>query len=421
MGGQKLKKLNQILIFTLIFTIILSTTSFAAAPPPELIGTSAITIDMDTGEIIYTKDIDAKVYPASITKLLTAILLADNMQKNETLTYTENAKAQPAYSYGKNIQRVELGDTMKADDVMDALLLFSGNDIAYMIADNVGGNPDNFAKMMNKKAAEIGMKNSNFVTPNGLDENTNDHYTTAHDLTKLAKAAYENQWINESMSKNKSEVRTANTIPSIVENRNKLLGVDGCIGGKTGYTEKAGRCLVAIYERDGRHLVGVVMNSEWDLPNDTKVFEDMQNLINWSYEAEKDIFIKKNSTVETVSVPYKVIPFIGPEKTAEIPLIIKDDVMFYNNDIKPEKAAKADSINVWKLDTSEAIGTLTVSQRDVSKSYKVYSSVSTKDILKDNLLIYIGIGAALLIIIILLIILIAKIRNGKRRHRRYYY
>lgn len=415
-----MKRLKQTILFTLIFTIILSTTAFAAAPPPELIGTSAITIDMDTGEIIYTKDVDAKVYPASITKLLTAILLADKMQKNETLTYTENAKAQPAYSYGKNIQRVELGDTMKADDVMDALLLFSGNDIAYMIADNVGGNIDNFAKMMNEKAAEIGMKNSNFVTPNGLDDETNDHYTTAYDLTKLAKTAYDIQWIRESMSKSKSEVRTANTIPSIVENRNKLLGVDGCIGGKTGYTEKAGRCLVAIYERDGRHLVGVVMNSEWDRPDDTKVFEDMQKLIDWSYKTEKDIFIKKDSIVETVSVPYKVIPFIGPEKTTEIPLIIKKDILFYNNDIKPQKTVKADSINVWKLDTSETIGTLAISQRDVSQSYEVYSSVSTKDILKDNLLIYIGIGIGLLIIIILLIIAIAKIKSGKRRRRRYY-
>ena len=161
---------NRLLILTLTFTLIFSTTAFAADKPLDLIGKAAISVDMDTNEIIYTKNIDNKMYPASITKLITALLLAENKATTDNLTYTETAKKQPPYSYNLNIHPIAIGDTMSADNVMDALLLYSGNDIAYMISDNIGGDSANFAKMMNDKAAELGMKGSNFITPNGLDD-----------------------------------------------------------------------------------------------------------------------------------------------------------------------------------------------------------------------------------------------------------
>ena len=153
---------------------------------------------------------------------------------------------------------------MSADNVMDALLLYSGNDIAYMIADNIGGDTVNFSKMMNDKAAALGMKGSHFITPNGLDDINDQHYTTPYDLTILGRAAYKNEWVRQSMGKKTSEIKSTNGPVATVENRNKLLGVAGNIGGKTGYTIKAGRCLVSIYERNGRHIIGVVMNSEND-------------------------------------------------------------------------------------------------------------------------------------------------------------
>ena len=184
-----MKRTNRLLLFTLVFTLIFSTTVLAAVKPPELLGKAAISVDMDTNEIIYTKNIDNKMYPASITKLVTALLLAENKKSTDNLTYTKTAKEQPPYSYNLNVQPVAIGDTMSADNVMDGLLLYSGNDIAYMIADNVGQNSTNFAKMMNDKAMKLGMKNSHFITPNGLDDKNNQHYTTAYDLTLLGRAA----------------------------------------------------------------------------------------------------------------------------------------------------------------------------------------------------------------------------------------
>ncbi|MBU3189461.1 D-alanyl-D-alanine carboxypeptidase [Clostridium bowmanii] len=409
-----MKRTNRLLLFALVFTLVFSTTAFAAVKPLELIGKAAISVDIDTNEIIYTKNIDNKMYPASITKLITALLLAENKKTTDNLNYTKNAKEQPAFSYNVNVHPVAIGDTMSADNVMDGLLLYSGNDIAYMIADNVGGTPTNFAKMMNEKAAKLGMKGSHFLTPNGLDDINDEHYTTPYDLTLLGRAAYKNEWVKKSMGKKTSTIKSANGPVAIVENRNKLLGVDGNLGGKTGYTLKAGRCLISIYERNGHHILGVVMNSENDA-KDTKVFEDMQKLIDWSYASKKEVRSKKNTAIKTISVPYKVIPFIGPERTINVPLESKEDVAFYNNDIKPQTTIKVSGINPWKLDKDTSVGTLELKQRDVSKSIKLYPMISKSTLIKDNIIIYAGIAILLIVVIVLILLLISSI--NRRKHR----
>ena len=409
-----MKRTNRLLLFALVFTLIFSTNVFAAVKPLELIGKAAISVDMDTKEIIYTKNIDDKVYPASITKLITALLLAENKKSTENLTYTKAAKEQPEFSYNKNVHPVAIGDTMSSDDVMDALLLYSGNDIAYMIADNVGKNEVGFAKMMNDKAQKLGMKSSHFITPNGLDDKNNQHFTTTYDLTILGIAAFKNDRVKESMAKKTSTIKTANGPEAIVANRNKLLGVDGNLGGKTGYTEKAGRCLVAIYERNGRHIIGVVMNSEND-PKDTKVFEDMQKLIDWSYSAKKQVLSKKATPIKTISVPYKVIPFIGPLRTVNVPLQSKEDVTSYPNDVKPQITVKAEGINPWKLSKETSVGTLEYKQRDAQKSYKLYPMISKSALIKDNIVIYAVVALLLVIFLILIVLLISSINRRKNR------
>jgi len=410
-----LKRRNRVLLLALMFTVVFSTTVFAAATPPDLIGKAAISVDMDTNEIIYTKNIDNKMYPASITKLITALLLAENKKSTDNLNYTKNAKDQPAYSYNLNIHPVAIGDTMSAENVMDALLLYSGNDIAYMIADNVGGNPINFAKMMNAKAVSLGMTGSHFVTPNGLDDSNNDHYTTAYDLTLLGRAAYKNAWVKKSIGKKTSVIKSANGPEATVQNRNKLLGIDGNIGGKTGVTAKAGRCLVSIYERNGRHIIGVVMNSEYNLPLDTKVFEDMTKLINYSYSVKKDILNKKNTAITTISVPYNVLPFIGPKKTMDVPLQANEDVTFYKNDVKPQTSFKTSGIKAWKLNKDNSVGTVVIKQRDSLKEYKLYPMISKSAIVKDNIIIYAAASIVLIIVIVLIVILISSI--GRRKNR----
>lgn len=416
-----MEKTKSRIIFTLIFILTLSTNVLAVSPsppPPDLIAKSAISFDLDTNEIIYTKDINTKSFPASLTKLMTGLLLAENNDKNDILTYTESAKKQEPYSYDFNIHPVNIGDQMTADMVMDSLLLFSANDIAYMVADNVAGDTENFIKMMNEKAKELGLNNTNFVTANGLDDNTENHTTTAYDLTKLVKAVYENPWMMESMGRKTSEVYFINGAKATLTNRNKILGEDGNIGGKTGFTDKAGRCFIAIYERDGRHIAGIVLNSEYNLPDDTKAFEDMKKLIDWSYEAKKDTLINKDTVMETATLSYIPLPF-WKEKEVDIDLELREDITYYNNDIKTEQKLQIDELDIEKLDGNTSFGKITVTQGELSKSYDLYPTITKEDIKQQDKPLYIAVYVGLSFIVILIIILIIFIIKMHNRRSKY--
>lgn len=390
-------------IFTLIFVLISSQNIYALESPPNITAPYAITFDIDTNEIIYAKNIDTKTAPASITKLLTAILLAENTTKDTMLTYTKKSKLQEPTSYNYNYHAIKVGEKMSAKNAMDALLLRSCNDIAFMIADNIGNNTNlssdtfinssvnknlynkSFTALMNKKAKELKMNNSHFITPNGLDNNIDNHISTAYDIALLTKYAYETSWVKETMNKKQSKVRTVNTPFLTFKNSNKNLGKNGCVGGKTGYTSKAGRCLTSIYERNGRHLVGVILNSKRDFPKDRRVFEEMKKIIDWSYKAEKETYIKKNSIVNTASLSYNILPFINTNKTIEIPLEVKKDINLYNNDLNIEQSIDIKNVAPWNLNKNTPIGSITIKQRNYSKSYDLYPTLDKSDIILKSL------------------------------------
>lgn len=415
-----MKKITKIITSTLIFTSIFSTIAFAKAPEPELIGTSALAVDLETNEIIYAKNIDKKMYPASITKLMTALLLAENKSPEDLLTYPAGAKNEAPYSYGLNVHPVNAGDTFTASNAMDILLLYSGNDIAYMIAENVGGSVNNFVKMMNDKAKELKMTNSHFVTPNGLDDNTTEHLTTAYDLSILLKEIMSNDWTKSVINKKEASVKPTNGPVAKVENRNKLLGVNGNIGGKTGYTEKSGRCLVSVYERDNRKIATVVLNSEYDYPKDTKVFEDMEKLADYSYSAEKSLLLQKDTDLNTVTLKYNAIPLIGPERAIRVPVTIHEDIKYYDTEIKPEINYNVSNLSAWKLNKDKSVGQVSVKIKNSESKYDLYPTISKLDIIKENILIYGIILIVLIALIVLTFYFINKRKNNKRRYIRYY-
>lgn len=417
---MKQKKLSLLLTFIFIFSLTFNV--FAAEnnlkTEPQIYGKAAITIDMESGEIIYTKDIDKQMYPASTTKLITALLLAENKNKSDKLTYTQGAKVQPTTSLNTNLHPIDVGETMSAADVMDGLLVYSGNDMAYVIADNVGKDEKDFANKMNDKISKLGLKNTHFVTPNGLHDPN--HYTTPYDLSVIARTAFKNDWVRETIAKQKSTIKTSKGTTFIIDNTNKLLGKDGCIGGKTGYTDPAGRCLVAIYERNGRKMLGVVMGSIYD-KNDTFVFDDMKKIIDWSFEAKPATLHPKDSVFTTKTIKYKPLGFIGPEKSITVPIIVKEDVNYYDNQVNKNELKEdinLTNINISSLNNSNPIGTLTIKERNASKEYKLYTNISKGSLLKNNLPIY---GAAVAIILVTLAVvgfIVKKILDAKRRKRR---
>lgn len=411
--------LSLCMLFTLLITLAFPSLALAIEEP-NIIGTSAIIMDLDTKEIIYAKNMDELKQPASITKLMTALLLAENKTKTDIFTYSEAASKQDPYSYGMNVHPVAVGDTFNGENAMNILLLFSGNDIAYMIAENIGGTVENFMNMMNEKAKSLGMNNTHFVTPNGLDDNTDEHYTTAYDLALLLSAAYQNDWVRETMAKKTEVVQSQGGPVATIENRNKLVGTNGNVGGKTGYTDKSGRCLASLYSRNGRNLAIVVLNSEYDFPTDVKVFEDTEILADFGYAAQKGTYLAANSTIDEVTVEYNILPFIGPKKTVKIPVTLHEDINLYESGLKPEFNYTVNPVNTWTLSTGKPIGKATVTIKDYTLEYDLYSTLSNMDIIKTNIIYYVMALLVLIAVVCLIFIIISKIMKSKRRKRRYY-
>lgn len=418
---MKLKRILSILAVTLSINFIspiFSEKANAAEVPPTIIGDFAITIDADTGEVIYAKSADEKSFPASITKLMTAILLAENKEKTDVLPFTQTALSQPDYSLYRSYGPITLGTTMTADDVMKSLLLFSGNDIAYVVSDAVSNSTEEFADLMNSRFKDWGLTSTHFTNPNGLHDP--EHYTTPYELSLIAQKAYENQWVREVMALQKATVTTSNNLPIELENRNKNVGLDGCIGGKTGFTDPAGRCLAAIYERDGRTIIGVVMRSAYDA-KDVSVFNDMKAIIDYSYEAEKTTIQKASEPVGNYEVTYKAFKFFGPEKTVSVPMTLTEDVTIYDNEINTAEASGNISVSTkdaWEL-AKNPEGTYTVSVRNNSKNYTLKADISTSDLLKENLVLYVIAAVIILLALVLLFFIIKLIKNGPRRSRGY--
>lgn len=394
--------------------------AIAAEGLPEITAESAITIDLKTGEVIYCKDADSKRYPASTTKLLTGLLLAENKSKNDMLEFTKSAKAQPEYSLNINYMHntLKVGDKISADDIMKGLLLFSGNDTAYVIADNVAGDSKAFADLMNKKAKDLGANNSNFVTPNGLHDDN--HYTTAYDLSLIAKAAFANDWERETMQLDKAPI-TLNNSRIILENRNLGLGKNGNIAGKTGITNQAGGCLAAVYERNGRQLIGVILKDKQRDNADLTKFKDMDAIMDYSYATSKSKYKSTGDSVGTADVQYKAFGILGPTKTISVPVKLSQDVSYYKNTINEEESKinfKGTDSSAWDLLFKNDVK-LTYSTRNYSEEVSGAVQISLSDLIKGNLFVYVSTPIVLAIIITLIVLIKSMAKSSKRKRSRY--
>lgn len=229
---------------------------------------AACLFNVNSSNVIYSRNAFATLYPASMTKVLTALVAMENGSKDDIITATENVYITES---GATLCGIEAGDKMTLDQAMHAMLMYSGNDVAIMIAEGIGGSVENFASMMNAEAARLGATNSHFVNPNGLhDEN---HFSTPYDMYLIFNEAIKYDWFNEiiNMSSYTTAYTNANgdTVELEIETTNKFLKGDyiapsnvTVIGGKTGTTQAAGSNLVQL-SRDagGAPFISVVMKA----------------------------------------------------------------------------------------------------------------------------------------------------------------
>ncbi len=241
----------------------------------------AIAYDRKSGKVIWGKNENKRTAMASTTKIMTAIVLIENADLNQTITIS-------AKSAGTGGSRLGLkkDDKILLKDLLYGLMLKSGNDAAVAIAETVGGSVEGFAELMNNKAQELKLENTHFVTPHGLDNP--EHYTTAYELAKLADYAMKNETFAKVVN-TKNYTVTINGYPKNITNTNELLGyLNGVNGVKTGFTNNAGRCLVTSVNRNGFEIITVVLQA------DTKKFRtsDSVKLIEYVYENYELLNIK---------------------------------------------------------------------------------------------------------------------------------
>lgn len=258
-----LKKCCVFLLALLLF--LAPSNAFAAeqkeGKAPSVSAESAVLINGDTLEVVYEKDSQKQLSMASTTKIMTSILALEQGNVQQVVEITPEMVNVEGTSIG-----LKAGDYITLETLVAGMLLESGNDAANAVACAVGGDQVRFAELMNAKASEIGMRNTNFVTPSGLDHE--EHYTTAYDMALLGAYALKNPAFKSICSSKSMAVSFGNPASKrTFSNHNKMLSLyDGAIGIKTGFTKKSGRCLVSAAERDGVQLIAVTLNApnDWD-------------------------------------------------------------------------------------------------------------------------------------------------------------
>lgn len=272
------KKINIIIIILLIFELFINTIVFAddedeeeineeslneitletiakINEEPNINARAAIIYDRETKEIIWGKNENDKKSMASTTKIMTAIVVLENAKLTDIVTVSKRAAG-----IGGSRLKISEGDKISVNDLLYGLMLKSGNDTAIALAEYIGGSVDEFVNLMNIKAEEIGLRNTHFTSPHGLDDVN--HYTTAYELAILTDYAMENETFCNIVN-TKSATININGLPRNINNTNELLGyMQGVNGVKTGFTNNAGRCLVTSCTRNSSQIITVVLGCD---------------------------------------------------------------------------------------------------------------------------------------------------------------
>ena len=284
-------------------------------PTAQAVGTSAssaILMEAESGRVLYEQNAHEERLIASITKLMTALVaLESGHDLEETVTVGEACtRAEGSSLY------LRPGEEISLKGLLYGVMLRSGNDAALAVAEHCGGSVEEFVGRMNEKAAQLGMVNSHFANPNGL--NAEGHYSSAYDMALLARACLENEALAEIAA-----TKSATVDGRVLTNHNKLLWqYEGCIGLKTGYTEKAGRTLVSAARRGGMTLIAVTLND----PDD---WRDHTALLDYGFSTYAPVTLtEEGKAVARRPVSGSLVPFVEIQaaETVRIPVCEEDKI-----------------------------------------------------------------------------------------------
>jgi D-alanyl-D-alanine carboxypeptidase len=292
------------MIIALIILALAMPLGVSANTLPDIHGVYGVAIDAHTGEVLYGKNEKKKAYPASITKIMTAMLLVDNLDDEEVLVASEWAAGQEASNYHFKLTP---GEEISKKDALMALMVMSANDVAMAIAENIAGSQEGFSKMMNEKAKKIGALNTNFFSPSGL--HAEPHYTTAYDMALITQEAMRYPSVMEAMGTKTTIIRT-NQKEVEVTNPSQIHDNPIALGGKTGYTNASQNTLVEILQKDNKTVIAVVLKTTLaEEYNDIKIMGDYA----FSKMDPSEKVVEKGEVLKTISIDTQKLNYIASE------------------------------------------------------------------------------------------------------------
>ena len=281
-----------------IFTFFVAVTNTFAVENLAPNSKSAILIETSTGKIIYENNANEKLPPASMTKIMSMLLIMEAVDSGQISLEDDVLISENAASMGGSQVFIEAGETYKVKDLVKGIAIASGNDAVVAMAEKVGGSVDNFVKMMNDKVKELGLQNTVFINPHGLD--AEGHYSSAYDMAMIAKELLKHEKILEFTSIYEDYLQKTDGSSTWLVNTNRLVRFyDGVDGLKTGFTSTAKYCITTTAKKNDMRLLSVVMGAETsDLRS-----KDTTSLLNYGFNTYKlDMIMKKNKILGNVIV-----------------------------------------------------------------------------------------------------------------------
>lgn len=387
---------------------------------PNIASPSALLMDLNSGKILYEKNIDQKMYPASLTKVMTAIIALEHCDLNDIATVSYDAVM--TLSSGYVTANLQVGEELTVEQLLYVLMVGSSNDAAIVLAEHISGSVDEFSKLMNEKAKELGCTSTNFVNPNGAhDEN---HYSTARDLSIISKYAMQNETFRTLVKTTSYKLPITNKYENedrLFTTTNSLLIVNNndradnyyykyATGIKTGFTTPAKNCLIASANKGDLELLTVVLGAGQNDQGLSERYVDTINLFEYGYDTYslKEV-IKAGGIVQTANIRN------ATRDTKKLDAVVKNDVSVLiknenkDNALLPE--VHIDENLKAPIKKGDVIGTVKYTVEGIDYTEDL---VASKDVKKSRFLI----NTIIVLIIFVFIHLYIKSNNKKKRNMR---
>ncbi len=412
---KKLKIIFFIFIFLMQFIIFISP-SYADSDNLKTYCPSCILIEANTGKILYEKNSNDVRFPASTTKIMTAILTVENCNLDDVATVSHNAVYSIPYDYTH--ASLKEGEELTIEQLLYALMIPSANDAAIVLAEHISGSVEEFAKLMNKRAEELGCKNTHFVNPNGI--HSKDHTSTSYDLALMGKFAMQNSIIRKIVSTTQFTLPATNKYSKtdrIFNNSNDLLSTysryyyEGTTGVKTGYTGEAGNCIIASAKKNDFEVILVVLGGESTNTGLSQRYLDCKTLFDYAF---------KNYSIKTLNEKNAVLKQItvrgATEETQNLNVLIKDKIEIFSENsadlssLEPE--ITLDENLMAPISANSAIGKITYNYDG-----QTYSSdlIAETQVLSSDFLPLLFRILLIFVVLYLLFLLLKKPKNKSKK------